>query len=525
MGVLGNRVKTRVNSRKSAVEAETIIPTYQLHKKKKKIPRWALILLIIILAIFIIFYLPPMVIDEVDVTTRSSVNLRDYANTNAMEWAKTYLRNNPESDFDGDGLTNEDESNYNTGLYIPDSDNDGVTDYAELYLTNSNPTVKDDSITTFVKQSDLRTGNQVNTPFTIHNIILWADDYYSKARGSVLPLSDGSYNFFRFQGWVQFPENPVCAYKVVNGVQTPLKKNANGYFYIDSKYLTNVRIYQEQPEACYILYVLGTGYTLPENVGTKILSFILPNHGFGVFTIKPALINDVDGTYQEKAVTNKIITTSLNDFSDVRFGRNECNVTDLAKIFEYLENDSNVIISLMSQDFGESILEVYGYTTNNNLLVCDPKTGEDFGYITIKAMSERLLNQSGSIEAWERFSFEGCGYSSAAGNRISILGIMNHDGTYYLFDEVNENNVTDISVDSDVTEVGTSESDITGNATDSTTDNAVDNTTNNTTSDTINGTTDNTTNTSNTTNNDTTNTTNTSNTTVVTDTNTVTTAQ
>lgn len=420
--LFGNRMKAKVEAR----EAVTI-PTYSLVKKKRKIPAIIPVLVCFGLVIFLTIYLPPLLVDEPDLTTRSSVDLRASADRNAMEWAQTYMRNHPEDDFDGDGLTNEQELNAGTGVYLIDNDFDGTTDYAELYLTETNPCYADNSAINFVQQSDAKTGNVVNTPFKVHDVVMWADDYYSKARGSVIPLADGSYTFYRFQGWVQFPSEAQYAYKVVNGTQVALERNESGYFYIDSISATNVRLYTEQPESCYVVSLLGERYMLPNNIGSKILCALLPSKGFGLITVKETLVNDLDETWSEVAIINDIVTMRINEdsYDHERFGRNDLSVTDLSDIFAQIDSGNNVIISLMSHEVGEVFLEVYGYTNRNNLLVCDPLSGETFGVINIDVVGERVLDQSGSIAAYEHFEFNGCGYSSASRHRLTVVGSVN----------------------------------------------------------------------------------------------------
>lgn len=409
-------MKDRVKARE-----ELTIPTYTLTKQKRKIPKPVLIIVTIALLIFSTIYLPPMLLEEPDLTVRASIDLRSIAEPTAMESAQSYLRNNPEADFDNDGLTNEQELDAGTGIYIPDNDDDGVTDYAELYLTETNPRVKDDAIIKFVINADNKNGNTVNTPFKVSDVVMWADDYESKARGSVVLLPDGSYNFCRFKGWAQFPGDIVAAYKVVNGTQTALKRNESGYFYIDGPGLTNVRVYQEQPEACYIVSLLGNRYSFPDNFFFKGLSFILPSQGFGLITCRAALTNDIDGTWDEVSVVNEKSKYHSDSYAIERFGFDQQTLEDLSGIFTEIDSGNNVIITLMSHEVGEVILEVYGYTSRNNILVCDPSTGEDFGIINIDVIGERHLDQSGSIVQYNHFRFNGCGYSSTARHRIVIL--------------------------------------------------------------------------------------------------------
>lgn len=414
--ILGNRMKDRIDKR----EAVTI-PTYTLKKQKKKLSKKILILALLAAIVFGTIYLPPIIVDEVDNTTHLSIDMTGYANFAALETASTYLRNNPEADFDNDGLTNEQELQYNTGIYIIDNDGDGTTDYAELNLTETNPCIKDDSAANFVIQADAKTGNSVNTPFKVHDVVMWADDYDSKARGGALPLADGSYNFYRFTGWVQFPGSISAAYKVENGLQKELKKNDAGYFYIDSKSCTNVRVYKDEPDACYLLTVLGKEIQLDDNIFGKALNFILPNKGEGFFICKSALKNDFDGTWTDSAKENDIVIFTPREYDEARFGHDDKLLDDLSSIFAKIDRGENVVLSLMSHEIGEVIVEVYGYTNQNNLLIADPTTGSKLGAINVRAVNERVLDKSGSIVNYEHFLWNGCGYSSAARHRIMII--------------------------------------------------------------------------------------------------------
>ena len=422
-----NRVKSKVDARE-----ELVIPTYTLGRKPRSKGFRRILITISILALLLLsIYLPPYLLDAPDTSFHASVDLTASADRQAMEDAQTYLRNNPDSDFDRDGLTNEEEVSANTGVYLPDNDGDGTSDYAELYLTETNPRNPDDSALNFVINADAKTGNAVNTPFKVNDVVLWADDYSSKARGSVLRLSDGSYVFNRFQGWAQFPTGKY-AYKVVEGSQVALETNQSGYFYIDTPQLLTVRVYEEQPAPCHLLALLGSRYTLADNFFTRALSFILPSRGFGLITCRSALVNDFDGTWEETATANASIAYHPTELKQERFSKNQLTLPDLASIFHQIDSGNTVILSLMSHEWGESLVEVYGYTNRNNLLVCDPSTGEQLGVINITAYSERILDVSGTIQEYEQFAFSGCGYSSAARHRIAIIDILTPSGTKQL---------------------------------------------------------------------------------------------
>jgi len=417
-------MKSKVDKREEAV-----IPTYTLGKKQRhgpKLPlKWVIIIALLVL-FTVVIYVPPMIFDEPD--TNRHVSLSISPNSAAMEEAITYLRNNPTADFDGDGLTNEQESSYNTGVYKIDNDGDGVTDYAELYITGTNPCVYDDAIIQYVIDLDAKSGNSVNTPFKVHNITMWADDYESKAKGSVIEIYEGNFKFSGFTGWVRFPDNEY-AYLVENGYQTLLPQNEQGYYHISSSDGdVIVRAYTEPLTTCHVLSLLGNKYQIKDNFLGKALTFIFPSRGFGLMTCRPATMADLDGTWDETGYFNDPVQYTVNELDSSRFTRDQNQLSDLSNVMRQIDAGNNAIISLMSHITGEVILEVYGYTDRNNLLVCDPATGESLGVLNITIISKRLLDKSGNINQYEYFEFNGCGYSSANRHRIAVIDFISSSG-------------------------------------------------------------------------------------------------
>ena len=410
-----NRMKKSVDARE-----ELTIPTYTLGRKKKKgVPLKVVIPVAAVLLLAIAIYVPPALNDVPQQNQHDSVIAS--GNVAAMEEAITYLRNNPMEDFDGDGLSNEEESRYNTGVYIRDNDFDGTTDYAELYITESNPCVYDDAIIRYVQEQDQRSGNSVNTPFKVHDIIMWADDYAAKARGSVIEVYEDCFVFSNFSGWVQFPGD-VFPYQVKDGYQTALKTNEQGYYRIESEGEdVTVHTYDAQPEECYVLSLLGSEYKLAKNALSKTLHFILPNKGFGLIVCHEATASDLDASLEEQGYCNEIIPYVPGELNSIRFGKDTNQLADLNTIIRQLDAGHNVIISLMSHTSGEAILEVYGYTSHNNLFVCNPQTGDPMGILNIGIVSRRLLDETGNINQYEYFTFSGCGYSSEARHRLAII--------------------------------------------------------------------------------------------------------
>lgn len=412
-----SRMKKVIEERR---EAEA--PTYSIHKKKKTIyiPKWLIVTVAILAVLALALYLPPQLAHEDDVYYRPSVAIQP--NEASMEAALTYLRNHPEADFDSDGLLNEQELKYDTSVYNVDTDNDGTTDYAELYITETNPAYADDAIIRYVKADDTVTGNMVNTPFKIHDVIMWADDYTSKARGTVVLLANGGYRFNNFKGYAQFP-NGEYTYKLDNGIQTPMRTNKNGYTYIDGKE-TTVYAYPAALPKKYSFSFLGNAPVyMEDNFVGMVLSKILPSKGKGLIICKEVTENDINGSMDETAYVNSNFTypVDISSLDPARFNRNQTMLADLAYIRNQIDEGYNVIISLMSHSVGESIVMVYGYTNYDNLMVCDPETGEKLGAINIHIKSSRLLNENGIIQQYESFDFNGCGYNSRNKHRLAVL--------------------------------------------------------------------------------------------------------
>ena len=410
-----NRIRNVVDERN-----EAILPTYTPHKRKNKIHiriKWVIITAAI-LALVSLIYVAPLFISETGTVYSSKTVTPD---PQALGTATTYMKNNPDADFDEDGLTNEQELSAGTGVWIADNDGDGVSDYAELFIVESNPTIQDDQIIEYSVTKDTTDGATVNTPFKMNGVVLWADDYESKARGGVIKLEPGHYRFSNFNGWVQCPEG-AFVYIQEYGRERLLSQNANGYSKIESKgKRINVRVYSVQQEKMYKIKLFGNYYYLPDNFGTGLLNFILPSYGNGIVYSKETTINDKNGVYAESYSQNPIlpVTEIMADAS--RFGRNQVFLTDLGSIINELKAGNNVLISLMSHKNGEKIVMIYGYSTRYHLLICDPVTGEELGVLTINPYAKRMLDKKGIINTYEMFDFNGCGFSSKARNRLSIL--------------------------------------------------------------------------------------------------------
>lgn len=201
---------------------KSVIPVYDMNgktitpEKKKRESRIAVAVLVIGLTLVFI-YVPQFVLKD---TTEKQVSVK--TDTSAIRISNNALRDNPSEDYDGDGIENSEETSLGTDPWNSDTDGDGITDYAEVHVTNTNPLQADDLMTDMQEKQDEQKDKKVGSPYKIGNVILWADDYTSKAYGSVVECPDG-YRFCNFSGYAQFADsNAKYAYRLKNGVRTLL---------------------------------------------------------------------------------------------------------------------------------------------------------------------------------------------------------------------------------------------------------------------------------------------------------------
>jgi hypothetical protein len=409
---------------KRKAKGENEIPTYSLEKKKRKkhfIPNWIVVVTVIILLLGIAIYIPPAILRESDPYIMPSTAIS--ANELMLSTALTYLKNAPDGDFDEDGLINEKEAGNGTSAYYLDTDGDGVTDYAELYITETNPTIKSDVLVRHVKALDSASGKQVNSPIKVHNVVMWPDDYASRAYGAVVRTFDG-YRFCNFAGWVQFPDGQF-AYKLENGRHVELEKNAQGYFYIGGGTVT-VHAYNEPLSMSYELALVGgKKIQISDGFLGDALYKILPNSGRGLVVCRRAANIDKDTENSARGNKTAIYVPETILLEDSRFERNANKLTDLADIFSAIDGGSCVVLSLYSHEVGEAFVLAYGYAYRGNIFVADIETGEPIGAINFAERATRLLDKTGEIQQYETFSFSGCGFSSDRGHRMTkVLEVL-----------------------------------------------------------------------------------------------------
>lgn len=408
------------NKLRDRMTANNDMPTYNLtpQKNERKMKRWQLATIAAIVFLIFAIYVPPLIFDLPDVGRQySSVVVTP--NDAAKEVAIAHLRNNPNDDYDGDGLINELEGLYGTNAFAVDSDADGANDYAELYITNTQPTVYDDAAISYIQNYDLAEAYKIN------DVILWADNYRSLATGSVLAIRYEEctvYRFTNFSGWANFG-SVGYPYIISEDKHIALDKHeqmANTYRIPEYDGVFEVYYYDKDIEPCHILSFFGSKTKVKDNWLGKTLSFILPSRGMGIITCAKASTIDLT-TKDVGIISNEMITHNIAELPETRFERSMTDIADFRYIIEQIDSGNNVAISLMSHTSGEAVIAAYGYTDDFSLLIYDPQTGDDLGVLTIELLSTCLLDQNGNQINREYYEFSGCGFSSLAKHRIAII--------------------------------------------------------------------------------------------------------
>jgi len=414
-----NRLRKKMTIAEKEVGSITL-PVYYLGKPAvtPKKSRVKLILIGVLALLILIIYLPPLVFSAPDATkTASPITMKP--NDAAMEEAISLFRNAPNEDFDGDGLINELENKYGTNAFVPDYDKDGVSDYAELFITNTNPAKYESAAENYIRNL----GIAANDPFKVNDVILWADDYKSHANGSVIESSPNIFRFSGFIGWAQFPRSGF-AYAIKDGAHSLLEQHSNGSYRIEANesdllvFLSDTKLTEHNR-----LSLLGKDILMESSWYSDVLSFVLPSNGFGLITCKKITSADLQ-TATSIVLENDRVQCDVKSLPKERFGKNNVALTDLQNILEKLKDGENVLISLMDHTKGEIILEIYGYTSEFDLLVCDAATGEKVGTLDITISSARILDKTGEIQVYNYFDFAGQGYNSLQKHRLSILGTI-----------------------------------------------------------------------------------------------------
>ena len=415
------------NAKKEMDRMDNKIPDYKKDGTSKSIIKtfFAIIgVLIILIAISIAaVHVPALLYKPVIVAKKNTMHIKPVES--GIKYMLDYVKDKPNEDFDSDGLKNSEELTYNTDPRNPDSDLDGLSDYAEIYQFNTRPNVTDNNIITYVKGKLDENNINVNAPYKIHDIVMWADEITSRSLGTVIPTLKG-YRFSRFNGWAQFP-GTVYAYKVEDGLHIPLeyKKNENAWK-IESLYADEeIALYAQPLETCYILTVFDRKYIVDEGTLADIFNVVLPKeHSFITFTT----IVSQDSLPAETTAT--ITGTTMPEYNKTdmsRFGECTNSLDELSAVFTSIMSGKPVVVSLQSPSYGEVVCLAYGYTNEyGDLLLADENgnTTDDSGnpyLLDIIEKSAITIDQNGILRQREYFDFFGMGFDSTKGDKIHFI--------------------------------------------------------------------------------------------------------
>ena len=387
--------------------------SYSLEGRLQKgVPKWALWVLGFAAFFFLlgaVVYVPPLFYKEADSNTYVPIP----ADTTAIKLYQTYLKDHPDDDFDQDGLSNSLENEHGTDVWDIDTDGDGVSDYAELFLSETSPVDATAVMVEQVSQEDERNGNTLGTPYKIDDIIFWPDTYQAKAYGAVVRTLSG-YRFCNYTGWVKFPQK-VYAYGYKDGVHYELTYRPNeDAWRIESD--DEILLY-EQPLTfinCLKLPFIKEIH-LADNAFGGFLEGILPEHGGPVTCFREALPDTEDKNGQ--SVTAVLKNPKVDRSDPARLTRNMNTLKDLSWVRKVVEAGECLAVSMYSANAGESVGIVYGYTADGSLLVADEALNP-VGEIRVTECAKRMMDKDGI--SW--FEWKGLGFDSKVyGDRINFF--------------------------------------------------------------------------------------------------------
>lgn len=423
-GVLEKQIKKRNKvtnpTQKKRVDFRDLdLPVYgeygDVSRRSLKPPNWLIGIILVVVLYFVILYVPAFIYekmaDKEPTYNGKPISEIYYINPNAegIRSYNEYLQEHPDLDFDGDGLSNGQEERQGTNPRKPDTDGDGISDYLEMYVYNTNPTSSNGTLATLIKNETTSSGKSVNSPVKINDVVLWPNDWNSRAYGSVVKTMKG-YRFCNFKGWAQFPTGSY-AYRIEKGVHVMLEYRAEEKAYkIDGDW--EVFLYPEKLPTEYEFSAFGKKTLMEEGFGAKFLAFLLPARS-GLLACRQ--ITKLDETQETKilvSLTPKKM--SLANLPEERFGRNMNYLSDLATVYTTLNEGRCLLVSIYVANEGEVIFEIYGYDDEGSLLVAEPQSGSPMGKITIEERVSRIMMKDGEgARNVEWFYFKGCGFNSS----------------------------------------------------------------------------------------------------------------
>lgn len=382
--------------------------TRRFIKKIKKLKKLKKLIIVtsVVLALAGAIYIPQLFIEEV--RKNELIFTSDKGRYAAF---LKYLDLKRDADFDGDGLSNYLEAQQRSNPFSNDTDHDGVLDSFD-----KNPCERDETLLTILTMQ----GADIEEPYAINGVILWPDNEEAWSLGAVIPVQSG-YQFTDFQGWAKFPSGKY-AYKFAGGKHTLLdyKQNANAW-YIEEDCV--VVLVDEQIENTYLISLFGYETYMRNSFGA-FLAKVLPDKGWiagETMWLEDTFVDTSDNIYA------KYQTTNITQLDDSRYSTYSNKLDDLADVYRFIDQGDCVLASLMSEDHGETIVEVYGYTKSGDLIVADPHSKSTNGVIFIQANCSRALDKNNNITENSWFEYYGCGYDSSNGDLIGFFSVLSKE--------------------------------------------------------------------------------------------------
>lgn len=157
-----NQKKTKSDQKEIptfGVDGNVIIPGKKERQKKiKKV-------IIIASAVALFIYIPQFFMKGTSSSEKNKLAVS--LDVSAVKRSTDAMKENSAADFDSDGIDNGEEQNQNTNCWFLDSDQDGLTDYCEIYITKTNPNKADIGyLIDKQKTEDEKKGKKVSSPCT-----------------------------------------------------------------------------------------------------------------------------------------------------------------------------------------------------------------------------------------------------------------------------------------------------------------------------------------------------------------------
>lgn len=375
-------------------------------KKIKKSPKNRILIIVttVIVSLTLLLssvYIPQFFIQE----GKTNNSLITTPNKEALYLRENYLQENPDEDFDADGVSNATEIKNGSNPYKYDSDNDGVND--ELDKT---PT----KFSNEVAESLALEGISPKSPYEMNGLLMWADNEESLIKGGAILLTNGNYRITNFKGWIAVPSG-TFVYKVSNGSHEILKhKEKEDAWYINCD--TEIEVTEKEPDYIHKFSMFGSTSYLNNNKFTVFLSNILPDEGW--ITSQKIWLDDTFIKNDNIIFSNNFNTPESFELS--RFSHADYKLANLTMVYNTILEGDSVYASIINEEHGESIVRIIGFDNEGNL-VAENLEATNANYIYIYPTAGKTLTKDNTVVTREWFEFTGCGYSSYTGSTISFF--------------------------------------------------------------------------------------------------------